>query len=77
MKIHRTLPIGLLLCAALAACGRTPTGTAAAPDQASYDSGYTIGSGNRAGGGEAGTMDGGTTQSDSTGRGGFGIGSGN
>jgi hypothetical protein len=90
MKTHRTLPITLLLCAAFAACERLPTDSAAAPGQASYDTGLTIGSGNKESGGNgdgagagagdtsaAGTMDGGTTQTDSTGRGGFGVGSGN
>lgn len=77
MKTHRTLPLALLLCAAIAACGRTPTGTAAAPGQASYDSGFGMGSGNGVGTGDTGTMDDGTTQTDSAGRGGFTIGSGN
>ncbi|HEU0298292.1 MAG TPA: hypothetical protein VFR37_02535 [Longimicrobium sp.] len=93
MKTHHTLPIAILLCAAFASCGRLPTDNPAAPDQASYDSGYTIGSGNLqsqedgrggfgigsgngVGTGEAGTMDGGTTPTDSTGRG-VTIGSGN
>ncbi|HEX2077550.1 MAG TPA: hypothetical protein VHG08_07565 [Longimicrobium sp.] len=74
MKTHRILSIALL-CAAFTACGQLPTDNAL-PDEASYN-GYTIGSGNGVGSGDAGTMDGGTTQTDSTGRGGFTIGSGN
>jgi hypothetical protein len=90
MKTLRTLPIALLLCAAFASCGPLPTDNTATPDEASYDSGVTIGSGNRSEGdgyglgsgngvgtGDAGTMDGGTTSTDSTGRGGVTIGSGN
>lgn len=90
MKTHRTLSLAVLLCAAFASCGPLPTNTDAAPDRASYDSGFTIGSGNESsrngfgmgsgngvGTGEVGTMDGGTTSTDSTGRGGYGMGSGN
>jgi hypothetical protein len=77
MKTHRILPLAILLCAAFASCGPLPTDTAAAPDKASYDTGYGMGSGNGVGSGDAGTMDGGTTPTDSTGRGGFGMGSGN
>lgn len=63
MKTHRTLPIAILLCAAFASCGPLPTDNAAAPAAASYDTGYTTGSGN--------------VQSQEDGRGGFGMGSGN
>lgn len=89
MKTLRTLPLALLLCA-IAACDRLPTDVAAAPEDASYDTGYTIGSGNLqsytgfgmgsgngVGSGDMGTMDGGLMSTDSTGRGGFTIGSGN
>lgn len=75
MKTHRTFSIALLLCAAFASCGRLPTDTTAAPEQASHN-GLTIGSGNGVGTGDGGTMDGGTAQSDTTGRG-LTIGSGN
>lgn len=63
MKSHRIVPAAVLLCTLAAACGDNPTGTGAQaqPGGASYDGGYTIGSGNSA------------MQSDS---GGFTIGSG-
>lgn len=48
MKSHRILPAAVLLCTLTAACGETPTGTdaQAQPGGASYDGGFTMGSGN-------------------------------
>jgi hypothetical protein len=48
MKSLRILPAAVLLCALTAACGETPTGPQAQPGGASYDGGFTMGSGNSA-----------------------------
>jgi hypothetical protein len=92
MKSLRILPAAVLLCALTAACGETPTGPQAQPGGASYDGGYTIGSGNsvmQAGGGftigsgrESDPADDPTLTTtsetgDDPGRGGYTIGSGN
>ena len=72
MMSYRILPAALLLCTLVAACGETPTGTdtQAQPAGASYDGGFTIGSGNSAvlddggfgmGGGNTADDDGGYT----------------
>lgn len=76
MKSHHILPAAVLLCTLTAACGETPTAaTQAQPGGASYDGGYTMGSGNRSqesGGGY--TIGSGNETQDS---GGFTMGSGN
>lgn len=81
MKNVRILSAALVLTSLIAACDTLPTENASATQaNASYDGGFTMGSGNRGGTDgteDAGTMSGGTTQSDTTNRGGFGMGSGN
>ncbi|MBW3571902.1 MAG: hypothetical protein KY467_12430 [Gemmatimonadetes bacterium] len=80
MMSHRLLPAALLLCTLIAACAELPTrgDTRAHPAGASYDGGYTIGSGNRAEDEDAPlTTTSTTTSGDSTARGGYGMGSGN
>ncbi len=77
MKSHRLAALAAAL--VLAACSSpAPTETsvreAAGP---SFDGGNTIGSGNAAGGGTGGYTGESTTTSDSTGRGGGFLGSGN
>lgn len=63
--------VGLLL----SACGRSPAGAAMEAAGPSYDGGFGMGSGNREAPADS-TMDS-ATSTDSTGRGGFTIGSGN
>lgn len=63
---------------AVAACGSSPTAwDAAAVVGPSYDGGFGMGSGNRDAPADSTIDHGSTTNSDSTGRGGFGVGSGN
>jgi hypothetical protein len=74
MMSYRILPAALLLCTLAAACGESPTGsdTQAQPAGASYDGGFTMGSGNR------GQSEGDTTVAETTTTsGGFTMGSGN
>lgn len=84
MTSHRTLAAALLLCTLAAACGELPTrgDTPAHPADASYDSGYTMGSGNNSVQTTGGSVDvelssATTTSTDTTTREGYTIGSGN
>lgn len=71
----KPLRLGALAAALLlAACTASPTDTAADGARPSFDGGASMGSGNRDDGGNGGST---TTQSDTTGRGGNTLGSGN
>ena len=63
----------------LAACGDSPTGSATGAGAAgpSYDGGFGMGSGNREAPADTTTDQSRTTNADSTGRGGYTMGSGN
>jgi hypothetical protein len=76
MMSHRILPAALLLCTVAAACGELPTQNdpQAQPVGASFDGGYTIGSGNSA---TASTGFGVGSGDTATEGGGFGVESGN
>jgi hypothetical protein len=76
MKSHRLLAAALLLCS-FAACGQTPTGSdpQAQPAGASFDGGYTMGSGNSYTASGGYTIGSGGRQEEEDG-GGFTIGSG-
>lgn len=80
MMSYRILPAALLLCTLAAACGESPTGSdaQAQPAGASYDGGFTIGSGNAtaAGGTGTGTQSQEPTTTDNVERSGYTMGSG-
>lgn len=75
MKTIRKALVAGTVAVLLAACGGSPTGAAAEGSSASFDGGFTIGSGNREL--PADSTDSQSTAADSTGRSGYTIGSGN